>query len=55
MSGGHSDSILLGRAHDGDLGWVWAIAAIKALREEAFWPRKSIKAIKFTTEEASIP
>ena len=53
MSGSHSDSIVLGGAYDGDLGVVGAIAAVQALREEGFWPQKSIEAVMFTTEEAS--
>ena len=51
MSGSHADSIILGGAYDGILGVLGPIAAVKALRQAGFRPRKSIEVVQWTSEE----
>lgn len=50
-SGSHIDAIPLAGMYDGTLGVVGAIAALKALHETGFQPKRPIDAVMFTSEE----
>lgn len=51
VSGSHTDAIPLAGMYDGTLGVVGAIAALKALKDAGFEPRRPIDAMMFTSEE----
>ena len=51
LTGSHCDAIPLSGMYDGTLGVIGAIAALKALREAGFRPRRSLEAMMFTSEE----
>lgn len=51
VSGSHTDAIPLAGMYDGTLGVIGAIAALKALKQSGFTPRRSIDALMFTSEE----
>ncbi len=51
MSGSHTDAIPLAGMYDGTLGVIGAVAALKALKEAGFKPRRPIDAMMFTSEE----
>lgn len=50
-TGSHCDAIPLAGAYDGTIGVVGGIAALKALRDAGFKPRRPIQVIFFTSEE----
>lgn len=51
VSGSHTDAIPLAGMYDGTLGVIGAIAALKALTDVGFKPRRPIDAMMFTSEE----
>lgn len=51
VSGSHTDAIPLAGMYDGTLGVVGAVAALKALKDAGFKPRRPIDAMMFTSEE----
>ena len=53
LTGSHLDSVLDGGAYDGPLGVVSALAAVDALRERGFVPKRPIGVAVFVEEEGS--
>lgn len=50
-TGSHCDAIPLAGAYDGTVGVLGGIAALKALKDGGFVPRRPIEVIMFTSEE----
>lgn len=50
-TGSHTDAIPYSGKYDGVVGVLGAIEAIRALRRENFYPKRSIDVIQFTAEE----
>ncbi len=53
VTGSHLDSVPAGGAFDGPLGVVSALAAVDALRERGFQPRRPIGVVNFVDEEGA--
>lgn len=53
VTGSHLDSVVDGGAFDGALGVVCAFAAVDALRDEGFAPRRPIAVVAFNEEEGA--
>lgn len=53
VTGSHLDSVPGGGAYDGPLGVVSALAAVQALREERYRPRRPIAVCVFAEEEGA--
>lgn len=51
MTGSHCDAIPLAGAYDGTLGVLGGIAALRALKDSGFAPRRPIDVVMFTSEE----
>lgn len=51
LSGSHTDAIPLAGLYDGVLGVVGPIAAIAALQQAGYRPKRPIEAMMFTSEE----
>lgn len=50
-TGSHCDAIPLAGMYDGTLGVIGGIAALKALKESGFKPKKPVQVVFFTSEE----
>jgi allantoate deiminase len=53
LSGSHFDTVLLGGRYDGALGVLSALAAVRALQEQAGRPRRSLEVVALCEEEDS--
>ena len=53
VTGSHLDSVPDGGGFDGALGVVTALAAVDLLKEENFYPERSVVLVAFTEEEGA--
>jgi allantoate deiminase len=53
LSGSHIDTVLLGGRYDGALGVLTALAAVRALKEQAGRPKRSLEVVALCEEEDS--
>jgi allantoate deiminase len=53
MTGSHIDTVLLGGRYDGALGVLSALAAVRALKQQAGKPRRSLEVVALCEEEDS--